>query len=59
RQGSAEAAEEVRLAKTFVEGAKYRMVGALKEMDKNRDAEQTAVSETAYASLGYAFNYWE
>ena len=46
------------LAKAFVEGAKYRMVGHLKEMDKNRDAEQTAISETAYASLGYAFRSW-
>ncbi len=35
------------------------MVGHLKEMDKNRDAEQTAISETAYGSLGYAFPFWE
>jgi acyl-CoA dehydrogenase family protein 9 len=59
KRGSEKAAEEVRLAKAFVEGAKYRMVGHLKEMDKNRDAEQTAISETAYASLGYAFSLWE
>jgi acyl-CoA dehydrogenase family protein 9 len=58
-RGKEKAAEEVRLAKAFIQGAKYRMVGHLKEMDKNRDAEQTAVSETAYESLGYAFNYWE
>jgi acyl-CoA dehydrogenase family protein 9 len=58
-RGKEKAAEEVRLAKAFIQGAKYRMVGHLKEMDKNRDAEQTAVSETAYGSLGYAFNYWE
>lgn len=58
-RGEEKAAEEVRLAKAFIQEAKYRMVGHLKEMDKNRDAEQTAVSETAYASLGYAFNYWE
>ncbi|HEY1433952.1 MAG TPA: acyl-CoA dehydrogenase family protein, partial [Thermoanaerobaculia bacterium] len=41
KRGSEKAADEVRLAKAFVEGAKYRMVGHLKEMDKNRDAEQT------------------
>jgi acyl-CoA dehydrogenase family member 9 len=58
-RGSDAAADEVRVAKAFVEGAKYRMVGHLKEMDKNRDAEQTAISETAYSSLGYAFPYWE
>ena len=43
--------EEVRLARAFVRGAKYRMVGHLKEMDKNRDAEQTAIADMAYASL--------
>jgi acyl-CoA dehydrogenase family protein 9 len=58
-RGVEAAADEVRVAKAFVEGAKYRMVGHLKEMDKNRDAEQTAISETAYSSLGYAFSYWE
>ena len=57
--GAAKASEEVRLARAFVRGAKYRMVGHLKEMDKNRDAEQTAISETAYGSLGYAFPLWE
>ena len=51
-------AEDVRVARSFIQGAKYRMVGHLKEMDKNRDAEQTAISETAYGSLGYAFDYW-
>ncbi len=59
RHGAAKAGEEIRLAKAFVRGAKYRMVGHLKEMDKNRDAEQTAISETAYGSLGYAFPFWE
>jgi acyl-CoA dehydrogenase family protein 9 len=58
KKGSEKAAEEVRLARTFVLGAKYRMVGHLKEMDKNRDAELTAVSETVYGSLGYPFDYW-
>ena len=59
KRGAEKAADEVRVAKAFVEGAKYRMVGHLKEMDKNRDAEQTAISETAYSSLGYAFPLWE
>jgi acyl-CoA dehydrogenase family protein 9 len=59
RRGAEKAADEVRVAKAFVEGAKYRMVGQLKEMDKNRDAEQSAISETAYSSLGYAFSLWE
>ena len=59
KRGAEKAAEEVRLAKAFVQAAKYRMVGHLKEMDKNRDGDLTAVSETAYGSLGYAFHYWE
>ena len=59
RRGAEKAAEEIRLAKAFVQGAKYRTVGHLKEMDKNRDREQTAISETAYANLGYAFSFWE
>jgi hypothetical protein len=59
RSGAEKAADEVRVAKAFVQGAKYRMVGHLKEMDKDRDAQQTAISEGAYASLGYAYPLWE
>ena len=58
KKGSEKAAGEVRLAKVFVEAAKYRMVGHLKEMDKNRDAGLTEISDAAYASLGYPFDYW-
>jgi len=59
RLGAEKAGEEVGLAKAFVRGAKYRMVGHLKEMDKNRDAEQTAISEMAYSGLQYPFPLWE
>ncbi|HEY1250158.1 MAG TPA: acyl-CoA dehydrogenase family protein [Thermoanaerobaculia bacterium] len=57
-RGPEKSAEEVRVAKAFVEGAKYRMVGHLKEMDKNRDAELTAISDGVYADTGYAFSFW-
>ena len=57
-RGAEKSAEEVRVAKAFVEGAKYRMVGHLKEMDKNRDAALTAIAETAYGGPGYPFSYW-
>jgi acyl-CoA dehydrogenase family protein 9 len=57
-KGSERAAEEVRLARAFVRAAKYRMVGHLKEMDKNRDAEQTAIADVAYASLRYPIDSW-
>jgi acyl-CoA dehydrogenase family protein 9 len=57
-RGAEKSAEEVRVAKAFVEGAKYRMVGHLKEMDKNRDAALTAIADTAYGGPGYPFSYW-
>ncbi|HEX7251776.1 MAG TPA: acyl-CoA dehydrogenase family protein, partial [Thermoanaerobaculia bacterium] len=56
--GEEKAADEIRLARAFIQGAKYRMVGHLKEMDKNRDQAQTAIADTAYAHLGYGFSYW-
>ena len=59
RKGAAKAADEIRLAKTFIRHARHRMVGALKEMDRSPDADLTAISETAYAAGGYAFGYWE
>jgi len=59
KRGSEKSADEVRLARSFVREAKYRMVGHLKEMDKNRDAEMTATSDVIYTGPGYAFNYWE
>jgi acyl-CoA dehydrogenase family protein 9 len=66
RLGSDRASDEVRLARAFVQGAKYRIVGELKEIDKNRDreradardAERTAIAETAYSSSGYRFDLW-
>ena len=58
-KGAEKSAEEVRLARIFIRGARHRIVGQLKDMDRNRDADLTAVSETAYGALGYAFPYWE
>jgi acyl-CoA dehydrogenase family protein 9 len=65
-RGSEKAADEVRLARAFVQAAKYRIVGQLKDMDRNvgdsgggRDSLHTAISETAYSRLAYGFNYWE
>jgi acyl-CoA dehydrogenase family protein 9 len=66
KRGGEKAQEEVRLARAFVQSAKYRIVGQLKEMDRNvdasgksRDALHTGISESAYSRLGYAFHYWE
>ena len=59
-------AEEIRLARAFVLDAKYRIVGNLKELEKNRDRARAAVrdgernanAETALATGGYRFDYW-
>ena len=58
RKGAEKAADEVRLAKTFIRQARHRIVGNFKEMDRSPDADLTAISETAYAAGGYAFSWW-
>ena len=65
-RGPEKAGEEIRLARAFVLDAKYRVVGSLKEMEKNRDRARAAVrdgernanSETVSAAGGYRFDYW-
>ena len=66
KRGREKTQEEVRLARAFVQSAKYRIVGQLKEMDRNvidssesRDALHTGISDSAYSRLGYGFHYWE
>ena len=66
RAGAEKAAEELRLARSFVQAAKYRIVGELKEMEKNRDRDRaaerddarTAIAEAAYEAMGYRFDFW-
>jgi acyl-CoA dehydrogenase family protein 9 len=57
-RGAEKSAEEIRLAKLFVRGARHRIVGNLKDMDRNRDPDVTGLSEDVYRSLGYPFPYW-
>ena len=64
--GGGKVEEEILLARAFVQAAKYRIVGQLKDMERNvtdadrgRDSLHTAISETAYSRLAYGFNYWE
>ncbi len=66
KRGREKSQEEIRLARAFVQSAKYRIVGQLKEMDRNvdasartRDALHTGISESAYSRLAYGFHYWE
>jgi len=58
RGGEEKAAGELRLARAFAAQAKYRIVGNLKSLDRNQDAEQTAISDVAYDKLGYAYDLW-
>lgn len=58
-RGAEKASEEIRLARIFVGSAKRRIVGNLKDMDRNRDQDLTAVAESAYRGLAYPFPYWE
>jgi acyl-CoA dehydrogenase family protein 9 len=57
--GTEKAADAIRLARVFVRESRHRIVGALKEMDHDRDQDLTAISETAYAASGYAFSLWD
>ncbi len=59
RRGAGKAADEIRLAKLFIRGARHRIVGNLKDMDRNRDEDVSAVAESAYRALAYPFPYWE
>ena len=64
--GAEKAADEIRVARTFVQSAKYRIVGELKEMEKNRDRERASlrdalrseIAEGACSRGGYRFDFW-
>ena len=65
-RGGERGEQEVLLARAFVQAAKYRIVGQLKDMERNvtdaangRDGLSTTISETASSRLAYGFNYWE
>jgi acyl-CoA dehydrogenase family protein 9 len=59
RSGEEKAADELRVARAFVHNARHRIVGNLKKIDRNRDAEATAISNRAYEKLAYGFDLWE
>ena len=64
--GAEKAAPEIRVARAFVQSAKYRIVGELKEMEKNRDRERASerdalrseIADAACSGAGYRFDYW-
>jgi acyl-CoA dehydrogenase family protein 9 len=58
RKGEEKAAGEIALARWFCNEAKHRMVGNLKALDKNRDADCTAISDRVYEAGGYPYDLW-
>ena len=58
RKGEEKAAGEAEIARWFCNEAKHRMVGNLKALDKNRDAETTSVSDRVYEAGGYPYDLW-
>jgi acyl-CoA dehydrogenase family member 9 len=57
-RGEEKAQGELRAARAFINDAKYRLVGNLKRIDKNRDRDSTAISDHAYEKLGYGLDLW-
>ncbi len=59
RRGEEKAAADLRIARAFIDQAKYRLVGNLKRLDRNRDADFNAISDAVYERLGYGLDFWE
>jgi acyl-CoA dehydrogenase family member 9 len=59
RRGAEKAADEIRIARAFVHEARRRIFSQIDEMDKNRDEDRTAISDSVYAAGGYPHTFWE
>ncbi len=58
KKGEEKAKPEIEIARWFCFQARHRMVASLKALDKNRDAEATAISNAVYEAGGYPFDLW-
>ncbi len=58
KKGEEKAAGEVEIARWFCNEARHRMVGNLKALDKNRDADATSISNRVYEAGGYPYDLW-
>jgi acyl-CoA dehydrogenase family protein 9 len=58
KRGEEQAAGEIAIARWFCNEARHRMVGNLKALDKNRDADTTAISDAVYEALDYPYDLW-
>jgi len=58
KRGEERAAGEIEIARSFCHEARHRMVGNLKALDKNRDAETTAIAGRVCEAGGYPYDLW-
>ena len=58
KKGEEKAAGEVEIARWYCNEARHRMVGNLKALDKNRDADCTSISDRVYEAGGYPYDLW-
>jgi len=58
RKGEEKAAGEIQIARWFCHQARHRMVGNLKALERNRDADTTAISDRVYEAGGYPYDLW-
>jgi acyl-CoA dehydrogenase family member 9 len=58
KKGEEKAAGEVEIARWYCNRARHRMVGNLKALEKNRDADCTSISDRVYAAGGYPYDLW-
>jgi acyl-CoA dehydrogenase family protein 9 len=58
KKGEGKAAGEIEIARWFCHQSKHRIVANLKALDRNRDAETTAISDRVYEAGGYPYDLW-
>jgi acyl-CoA dehydrogenase family protein 9 len=58
KKGEEKAKGEVMIARWFCNEARHRMVGNLKSLEKNRDADTTAIADLAYEAGGHPYDLW-
>ncbi len=58
KKGEEKAAGEIAIARWFCHHAHHRMVGNLKALERNRDADTTAISDRVYEALEYPYDLW-
>ena len=58
KKGEEKAKGEIAIARWFCHNAHHRMVGNLKALERNRDADTTTISDAVYEALDYPYDLW-